>query len=514
MADNSKVFTLRIVTVAVFVILAIAGVGFSAYLLVVANSPYMYFTAVLFAILAVISGFFNLIASTTYYRSYFYNKQFKELSKSVKPLKQYPKVAIAVPTYNEDPKVVKDTVLRLLRMDYPKNRMKLFLLDDSTKKDISSELRAFSEKIGIRYIHRSIRSGFKAGALNNFLKYTNAEFITVFDYDEKLKNRRFLKELLPYFQDPKVSYVQTEKSYGSGSIFSDSVSLFDKFFFKFIQPARAMNNTAIFAGSCGIIRASILKKLGGFPEYIIEDTFFSFESDMKDYKSLYIPKVYALGKPIKTFTELAKQQWRYNYGDTQFIKYFLRYKSRKKNISPFSRIDYITHGFGLNYLSVVLLLFTFVSILIVFSAVSFIHITLAQFLKPSFIGLDLEVFGSIAFVMSFLAPIILTKIYFNSIKKGIMVFALNFALVIVRTKAALAALFGQKPTVSWSRPTGKMSGNIIYSLKNTSIEFSIAMLLVGLGTFASLHHNMLGGIWLIWYGFLYLLATIFLYKYG
>ena len=514
MTDNSNVFTLRLVTVAVFVILAIAGVGFSGYLLVIANSPYMYFTAVLFAILAIISGFFNLVASTTYYRSYFYNKHFKELQRSIKPLKSFPKVAIAVPTYNENPKIVEDTIMRLLKLDYPKKKLEMFLLDDSTSADVNEELRAFSSRIGIKYLHREKRSGYKAGALNNMMKHTNAEYVAVFDYDEKLKNRKFLKDLLPYFADKNVSYVQTEKGYGKGNTFSDSVSLFDKFFFKFIQPARAMNNTAIFAGSCGIIRTSILKKLGGFPEYVIEDTFFSFESDMKNYTSLYIPKVYALWKPILTFTELAKQQWRYNYGDTQFIKYFLRYKGRKKNISPFSRIDYITHGFGLNYLSVVLLLFTFVSILIVFSAASFIHITVAQFFKPTFIGLDLEVFGSIAFLMSFLAPIILTKVYFNSVKKGIMVFALNFALVIVRTKAAIAALFGTKPSVSWSRPGTKLSGNFAYSLRNTSIEFSIAMILVALGTFASMHNNVLGGLWLIWYGFLYLLATIFLYKYG
>ena len=514
MPDNSKVFTLRIVTVAVFVILAIAGVGFSGYLLVIANSPYMYFTAVLFAILAIISGFFNLVASTTYYRSYFYNKHFIELEKTIKPLTSFPTVAIAVPTYNENPKTVEKTVKKLMKMDYPRSKMELFILDDSTDELTNKRLRDFARKIRVRYLHRDNRTGFKAGALNNMMRYTNAEYVAVFDYDEKLKNTRFLKDLLPYFKADNVSYVQTEKGYERGSTFSDAVSLFDKFFFKFIQPARAMNNTAIFAGSCGIIRTSILKKLGGFPEYVIEDTFFSFESDMKNYTSLYIPRVYALGKPIKTFTELAKQQWRYNYGDTQFIKYFLGYKGRKKNISPFSKIDYITHGFGLNYLSVVLLMFTFVSILIVFSAASFIHITIAQFFKPTFIGLDLEVFGSIAFVMSFLAPIILTKVYFNSIKKGIMVFALNFALVIVRTKAALAALLGSKPSVNWSRPGSKLSGNIAYSLSNTSIEFSIAMLLVGLGTFASLHHNMLGGIWLIWYGFLYLLATIFLYKYG
>ena len=47
-------------------------------------------------------------------------------------------------------------------------------------------------------------------------------------------------------------------------------------------------------------------RLGGFPEYIIEDTFFSFESDMHDFKSLYFRRCTRTGKPITTFTELVK----------------------------------------------------------------------------------------------------------------------------------------------------------------------------------------------------------------
>ena len=43
---------------------------------------------------------------------------------------------------------------------------------------------------------------------------------------------------------------------------------------------------------------------------VIEDTFFSFESDEKNFRSLYIPKVYALGRPLATFTALVKQQKR------------------------------------------------------------------------------------------------------------------------------------------------------------------------------------------------------------
>ena len=268
-------------------------------------------------------------------------------------------------------------MLRLKSMDYPKSKMKFYLLDDSTNKDTVASLRDFSEKNGITFIHRENRSGFKAGAFNNMLKYSKEDLIAIFDADEYLTDRSFLKELVPYFADKRLAYVQTRKSSFNGTFFSDSVKLFDDFFYTFIQPARAFNNTAIFAGSCGIIKREALDKVGGFPEYVVEDTFFSFEADVNNYKSLYIPKIYAYGMPITTFTALARQQWRYNYGDTQFLGYFFGKLISKKVAlkSRISKVDYVTHGFGLNYLSVMLVLSTIVSLLIVFSNFSFAHMS-------------------------------------------------------------------------------------------------------------------------------------------
>ena len=312
----------------------------------------------------------------------------------------------------------------------------------------------------------------------------------------------------------QLSYVQTEKRYAKGNLFSDAVDLFDAFFFKFIQPNRALNNTALFAGSCGIIRTSYLKKLNGFPEYVIEDTFFSLESDLHNFKSLYIPKVYALGEPITTYSALVRQQWRYNYGDTQFIKYYLVRSMKEKKVPIMSSLDYWSHGFGLNYLSIVLLLFTALSIFVSFSALPFAHITLSNFLQATYITRDLEIFGGIAFVLSFIAPVVLTRIYFGSFKKGGMVFALNFALAIVRAKAALAAILKKDPLSNWTRVSGRPKRNILMTILNTKLELALSALLVSLGYLAYLLSNVAGFIWLSTYGILYLSSTLFLYKYG
>jgi cellulose synthase (UDP-forming) len=502
-------------TVTLFVLLSVSGIAFSVYLFVVANTPYMYLLAVLFCLLSLVAGFFNIFASFLYYRSHFYYEYVKKISANVKPLKSFPTVAIAIPVYNEDINLVKRNLLRLKKINYPKDKVRFYVLDDSTLKENLDALSSFARRNGMRYLHRDNRSGFKAGALNNMLKQCKEDYLAIFDSDERLTNRNFLVDLLPYFKDSNISYIQTEKSNSGGSFFSDSVNLFDAFFFRFIQPARALDNTSIFSGSCGIIRRSALDRIGGFPEYIIEDTFFSFESDLHNYKSVYIPKIYAYGKPVTTFTALVKQQWRYNYGDTQFLSYFFKKRTKEfRHRSPLSNIDYMTHGFGLNYLSLILVLFTIVSILIVFSNLPFIHLTLRQALQTRSAGLDLELFGAFAFVLSLFVPVILTKIYFKSLSKGFMVFILNFSLAIVRTKAAFAAVLNRSPGMRWSKTAENNSHNLVYSLYNTRFELAFSAVLFGFGYLAIATHNISGGIWLGAYGFLYLAATVLIYKYG
>ncbi|MDE1824761.1 MAG: glycosyltransferase [Candidatus Micrarchaeota archaeon] len=504
----------RFLTVLLFVTLSIAGIIFSIYLFYVAHTPYLYLLAASFTLLSLVAGFFNVYASVWYFRSYFYDAYLRGIESRLPKLGALPSVAIAIPVYNEDPGMVERNARKLLKMNYPKGKMHFYLLDDSTDKEKRDALSKIAKKNGIAYLHRNSRRGFKAGALNDMLRQSKEEYLAVFDADEDLVNTNFLIDTLPYFADGKVSYVQTEKRYSKNSFFSDSVDIFDAFFFKFIQPARALNNTAVFAGSCGLISRKALDKIGGFPEYIIEDTFFSFESDMHEYKSLYLPKVYALGRPIKTFTELVKQQWRYNYGDTQFIGYFFKRKGYTKG-SPLSNLDYITHGFGLNYLSIVLIMFTIVSIGIVFSALPFAHFDFKNLLSSAQLSLYLELLGFFAFTLSLLTPVLLTRIYFRSFKKGFMVFLLNYALAFVRTKAAISTLLQTNPGINWNRSKFESkSGNAGYSISNTKSEIAFASTMFVLGGFALSQFNISGGIWLIWYGVLYSLSTFLLYKYG
>ncbi len=513
-----KKSTLRLFVVSLFVMLTISGLIFSFYLVYYgAHDIYTYLLAGFFIILSLVSGFFNIFIAYSYYRSSFYNEYLEGINRYLKPLTKYPTVAIAMPVYNEDAATVKRNMLRLMQMKYPANKMKFYLLDDSNLPEINSDLQKFSQSNGVVYLHRDERKGFKAGALNNMLKKSKEDFVALFDYDEYLTNPNFMMELLPYFEDKSLSYIQTEKRYFKGSFFSDTVDLFDAFFFKFVQPSRALNNTAIFAGSCGLIRRSALDKIGGFPEYIIEDTFFSFESDMHNYTSIYLPKVYAYGKPITTFTELVKQQWRYNYGDTQFMMYYWdRLNSPNvKNRPLLSKIDYITHGLGMNYVSIILILFTLLSVFVIFAAVSPSQVTVNQLLEAHYITTTMEILGIGTFIVSIIAPMVLTKIHFKSLRKGFMVFMLNFGLSFVRARAAIAAYTHASPSSGWQRGERRSPARMAArTIRNSFSEISFSSVLIVLGIFAFIGNNVYGAAWLLWYGLLYASTFILFYKYG
>ena len=137
--------------------LTIFGIAFSIYLLYNSTNIYLYLIAIVFLLLSSISGFFNIFSSYSYYRSNFYAKKIDAIRKSLKPLDYTPKVAVVVPVYNEDPVMVKNNFLKLLKMDYEKGNLSYYLLDDSDKKYINDFLRNFCASAGIRYIHRKTR---------------------------------------------------------------------------------------------------------------------------------------------------------------------------------------------------------------------------------------------------------------------------------------------------------------------------------------------------------------------
>ena len=124
-----------------------------------------------------------------------------------------PAVTVQLPLYNE--MYVVDRLLQATaRIEYPKDRLEIQVLDDST--DETTEVarpavdRLAAQGFDIKYIHRTDRTGFKAGALDAGLKVARGAFVAIFDADF-IPSPDFLQKTIPYFQDERIGLVQAQR---------------------------------------------------------------------------------------------------------------------------------------------------------------------------------------------------------------------------------------------------------------------------------------------------------------
>src|ERR1017187_3677105 len=150
-----------------------------------------------------------------YFLVYTYFKNRHNVPGPPPDLPQWPKVTIQLPIYNER-YVIERLVDAVARFDYPRELLDIQVLDDSTD-ETRQVARACVERyqalgLPLHYLHRSDRTGYKAGALEEGLKTATGEFVAIFDADF-VPAPDFLRRTIQHFADPTIGVVQTRWSY-------------------------------------------------------------------------------------------------------------------------------------------------------------------------------------------------------------------------------------------------------------------------------------------------------------
>ena len=121
-----------------------------------------------------------------------------------------PVVTVQLAVFNEM-NVIERLMDYTIRMDWPKDKLEIQVLDDSTDDTVkvASAVVDRYKALGfdIHYLHRTDRTGFKAGALAEGLKVAKGELVAMFDADF-LPTEDFLRKAVPHFADEKVAFVQ------------------------------------------------------------------------------------------------------------------------------------------------------------------------------------------------------------------------------------------------------------------------------------------------------------------
>lgn len=240
------------------------------------------------------------------------------------PWEECPRVAVQVPSYNEPVDVVERSLDSLLRLDYPRDRLTIQLLDDSTDPQTREELGRYCSDRGVAYVHRAQRRGFKAGALNDGLAQLpmDVDFLAIVDSDYVV-DPAFLREVLRPFKDPQVAFVQTPQAYrnGAASPFARKYALADAYFYHVVQPVRARRQSAIFCGTMGAVRRRALEGAGGWSEACVtEDAELSVRLISSGWQLRYLPRTYGRGLAPVSMDGVRSQHRRWAYGGMQMLR--------------------------------------------------------------------------------------------------------------------------------------------------------------------------------------------------
>ena len=235
----------------------------------------------------------------------------------------WPLVTVQLPLYNEM-YVAERLIDAVCRLDYPAGRLEIQVLDDSTDETTEIVARAVAEQrargVDIHHLHRTDRSGFKAGALVTGLAKARGELLAIFDADF-VPAPDFLRKTVPYFADPGLGMVQGSWAHinrGYSLMTRVEAILLDG---HFMIEHRARNRSGCFFnfnGTAGIWRRAAIETSGGWAhDTLTEDLDLSYRAQLKGWRFLYLPELAVPSELPVDASGFKSQQYRWAKGAVQ-----------------------------------------------------------------------------------------------------------------------------------------------------------------------------------------------------
>jgi cellulose synthase/poly-beta-1,6-N-acetylglucosamine synthase-like glycosyltransferase len=255
-----------------------------------------------------------------------YLRRGREPSPQAPQPETWPVVTVQLPIYNEL-NVVNRLIDAVACLDYPRQRLQVQVLDDST--DETTRLARArvahhrAQGLDIRLVHRRDRRGFKAGALAQGLQSARGEFIAIFDADF-VPSPDFLRRTVPHLvAQPRLAFVQTRWGYLNPkySVLTrvQTIALDGHFVVEHL--GRNRNGLLMnFNGTAGLWRRSAIDSAGGWQDdTLTEDVDLSLRAQLAGWQALYLPEVEAPAELPPQMAAFKRQQARWAAGAAQCL---------------------------------------------------------------------------------------------------------------------------------------------------------------------------------------------------
>jgi cellulose synthase/poly-beta-1,6-N-acetylglucosamine synthase-like glycosyltransferase len=258
-----------------------------------------------------------------YYLVYEYRKNADRVPGPPPPMPNPPIVTIQLPVYNEM-YVAERLIDAVCALDYPKELMNIQVLDDSTDetRDIVelAVRRHAARGFDITHLHRTDRTGFKAGALEAGLRVARGEFVAIFDADF-VPTADFLRRTVPYFRNEKLAVVQARWGH-----INQDYSLLTKVQAimldgHFVLEHGGRNRAGCFFnfnGTAGVWRVAAIADAGGWQhDTLTEDLDLSYRAQIRGWQFLFLPDLVTPAEVPVEMNGFKSQQFRWAKGSIQ-----------------------------------------------------------------------------------------------------------------------------------------------------------------------------------------------------
>jgi cellulose synthase/poly-beta-1,6-N-acetylglucosamine synthase-like glycosyltransferase len=242
---------------------------------------------------------------------------------------ELPRITVQLPVFNEM-YVVERLLDSVAALDYPRDRLQVQVLDDST--DETTEIaakqveRLRGEGLDIELIHRTDRTGFKAGALEHGMLSCTGEYILILDADF-VPTPDMLQRTVHYFTDPKVGMIQTRWGHlnRTYSLLTRVQAMFLDGHLLLEQTARSRSGRFFnFNGTAGLWRRSCIADAGGWQhDTLTEDLDLSYRAQLNGWKFVFLADLVTPAELPVDMNGFKSQQHRWTKGSIQTCKKLL-----------------------------------------------------------------------------------------------------------------------------------------------------------------------------------------------
>lgn len=241
-----------------------------------------------------------------------------------------PRVLIQIPVYNE-PLVVERVMAAAGALDWPRDRLTIQLLDDST--DITSDIgihavaRLRKGGVDAHHVRRADRGGFKAGALAAGLALDDAPYIAVFDADFVPPPGWLRQAMAAMLAEPRAAFVQTRIEWGNAEAnwLTRAQRLMQDAHFAVEQDVRARRGVPFqFNGTGGIWRRAAVEQAGGWShDTLSEDLDLVLRTYLHGWTGVFLMEPHVVGELPQKVEDFGAQQSRWSKGFVQVARKLL-----------------------------------------------------------------------------------------------------------------------------------------------------------------------------------------------